>query len=143
MNGRADRAIVVSLVCRMLRRSLRGRGRIRGRNACDGRGARELFEMDVSEREDKLQRHRCKRKPSAPWSLGPNPTHQANRAKRSGIGLSPAGWRAMALELKPSGDCTLDPSRGDNVLDQFFEREARRLDGLRPTLACGTRFQFA
>jgi hypothetical protein len=128
MDGRADRAIIVSLAGRMLRRTMLGRRRFRCRYARDGGTGCELFEMDVSEREGKLQRHRCKREPSAPSSLGPNPTHQANRAKPTGINLSPDCRRAMASELKPFGDCVMDPSRGDNVTDQCFQQDERRPD---------------
>src|SRR5262249_54811470 len=79
-------------------------------DARDGGIGCELFEMDVSEREGKLQRHRCKREPSAPSSLGPNPTHHANRARPTGLNLSPRARRAMASEPKPFGDCVMDPS---------------------------------
>jgi hypothetical protein len=34
--------------------------------------------MDVPERDDELQHHRCKREPRATPSIGTNPTHQAN-----------------------------------------------------------------
>ena len=34
--------------------------------------------MDVSKRKDKLQRHRCKREPTAPPPIGTNPTHWQN-----------------------------------------------------------------
>jgi hypothetical protein len=77
MDGRADRAIIVRLVRRMLRWILLGRGCLGRRHAGDGGAARELFEMDVSERKDKLQRHRCEREPSAAPPIGTNRTHQA------------------------------------------------------------------
>src|SRR5215831_15349284 len=83
MDGRADRAKIDSLVRRMLSWILLGRRRFRRRHARDGRAACELFEMEVSERKDKLQRHRCKREPSAPSPIGPNPTHQANCPERT------------------------------------------------------------
>jgi hypothetical protein len=43
--------------------------------------------MDVTEREDKLQRHRCKRQPTPAPLFGPNPTHQANRAKTNAVSV--------------------------------------------------------
>jgi hypothetical protein len=135
MDGRADRAIIVSLAGRMLRGTILGRGRFRCRDARDGGVGCELFEMDVSEREGKLQRHRCKREPSAPSSLGPNPTHQANRAKPTGLNLSPDGRRAMASEPKPFGDCAMDPSRGANVTGQCFQHKTPLAGCFRPTLA--------
>ena len=77
MDRRADHAKIVRLVCGMLNRILLGRGRRGRRHAGDGGAACELFEMDVSQRKDKLQRHRCKREPSAPPPIGTmNPTHQ-------------------------------------------------------------------
>ena len=59
----------------MLSWILLGRERIgpRGEGA-----ARQPLEMDVSARKDKLQRHRCKREPSAPPPIGTNPTHWQN-----------------------------------------------------------------
>ena len=78
MDGRADRAKIVRLVRRMLSWILLGRRRLGRRHAGDGGAAWELFEMDVSERKDKLQRHRCKREPSAPPPIGTNPTHWQN-----------------------------------------------------------------
>ena len=79
LDGRADRAIVVSVAGRMLGWALLRRGRLRRRNAGYDRVGRELFEMDVSEREDKLQRHRRKREASAPPPIGANPTHWQKR----------------------------------------------------------------
>ena len=100
MDGRADRAIIVRLVRRMLKWILLGRRRFGRRHAGDGRAACELFEMDVSERKDKLQRHRCKREPSAPPPIGTNPTHQANRCPvraQSQSTVRPACFRALSL----------------------------------------------
>ena len=74
----ADRAIIARLVRRMLSWILPGRRRFGRRHAGDGRAAYKLFEMDVSERKDKLQRHRYKREPSAPPPIGTNPTHWLN-----------------------------------------------------------------
>jgi hypothetical protein len=78
MDSRADRAIVVRLVRRMLDWILLGQARFRRRNARDGGAACKLFEMEVSERKDKLQRHRCKGEPSAPLPIGTNPTQRTN-----------------------------------------------------------------
>ena len=78
MDGRADRAKIVRLVRGMLKWILLGRRRFGRGHAGDGRAACKLFEMDVSERKDKLQRHRCKREPSAPPPIGTNPTHWLN-----------------------------------------------------------------
>ena len=74
----ADRAIIVRLVRRMLSWILLGRRRLERRQANDGRAGGEFFEMDVSERKDKLQRHRCKSEPSAAPPIGTNPTHWLN-----------------------------------------------------------------
>jgi hypothetical protein len=77
MDSRADRAKVVCLVRGMLNWNLLGRGRLGDRHADDGGHTCELFDMDVSERKDKLQRHRCKREPSVPPPIGTtNPTHR-------------------------------------------------------------------
>ena len=77
MDRRADRAKIFGLVRGMLRRNLLRRGRLGRRHAGDDGAACQLFEMDMSERKDKLQRHRCKRKPSAPPPIGStNPTHR-------------------------------------------------------------------
>ena len=78
MDGRTDRAKIVRLVRGMLKWVLLGQRRFGRRHAGDGRAACKLFEMDVSERKDKLQRHRCKREPSAPPPIGTNPTHWLN-----------------------------------------------------------------
>ena len=78
VDGRADRAIVVRLVRRVLGWVLLGRGRLRRRHTRDDGIACRLFEMDVSERKNKLQRHRCEREPSAPPPIRTNPTHQTN-----------------------------------------------------------------
>src|SRR6516225_245999 len=76
MNGRADRAKIVRLVRRMLSWILLGRGRFGRRHASNNGAACGLFEMNVSKRKDKLQRHRRKREPPAPPPLGTtNPTH--------------------------------------------------------------------
>ena|SRR6476660_3490147 len=74
----ADRAIIVRLVRRMLSWILLGRRRLERRQANDGRAGGEFFEMDVSERKDKLQRHRCEREPSAPPPISSNPTHHGS-----------------------------------------------------------------
>ena len=66
MDGGADRAIIVRLIRGMLKWILLGQWRIGRRNAGDDGATCELFEMDVSERKDKLQRHRCKREPTPP-----------------------------------------------------------------------------
>ena len=79
LDGRADRAIVVSVAGRMLGCALLRRGRLRRRNAGYDRVGRELFEMDVSERQDKLQRHCCKREPTSAPPIGTNPTHWQTR----------------------------------------------------------------
>jgi hypothetical protein len=78
MDSTADRAKVVCLIRGMLRRILLRRGRLGRRRAGDDGAACQLFEMDVSERKDKLQRHRCKREPSVPPSISTNPTHWQN-----------------------------------------------------------------
>jgi hypothetical protein len=39
--------------------------------------------MDVSERKDKLQRHRCEREPSAPPPISSNPTHHGSLPSRA------------------------------------------------------------
>ena len=75
MNGYADRAIIVRFIRGMLSWILLGRGRRGRRHAGDDRAACELFEMDVSERKDKLQRHRCKREPTPTSLSGLSPTH--------------------------------------------------------------------
>ena len=80
MNGRADRAKIVGLVRGMLSWILLGCGRLGRHHAGDAGAACELFEMNVSERKRKLQRHRCKREPTAPPPIGTNPTHRAKRA---------------------------------------------------------------
>ena len=74
MDSRADREIIVRPVRGMLNWILLGRGRPGRRHAGDG----GLFEMDVSERKDKLQRHRCKREPTPTPLSGPSPTHWQN-----------------------------------------------------------------
>jgi hypothetical protein len=78
MDDRADRAMILRLVRRMVRRILLRRGRLGRRHAGNGRGACEAIEMDVSERKHKLQRYRGKRQPTSAPPIGPNPTHQAN-----------------------------------------------------------------
>ena len=78
MNCRADRAKIVRLVRRMVRRILLGRGRFRRRHARNGRAACELFEMNVSKRKGELQRHRRKGEPTAPPPIGTNRTHWQN-----------------------------------------------------------------
>ena len=78
MDSTADRAKVVCLIRGMLRRILLRRGRLGRRRAGDDGAACQLFEMDVSKRKDKLQRHRCKREPSVPPSISTNPTHWQN-----------------------------------------------------------------
>ena len=78
MYGRADRAKTACLVRRMLIWILLGRGRLGCRQARYDGAAWQLFEVDVSARKDKLQRHRCKREPSAPPPIGTNPTHWQN-----------------------------------------------------------------
>ena len=75
MDGRADCAIIVSVARRMLRPPLLGRRRFRRRHDSEGGAAPKFFEMDVSERKDKLERHRCKREVSAPPPIDANPTH--------------------------------------------------------------------
>jgi hypothetical protein len=82
MNGGANRAVIVRLASRMPWRILmRGRGGGRG-DTGDAITAREVIEMNVSERKDELQQHRCKRKPCAGSSIGTNQMHQANRPAR-------------------------------------------------------------
>ena len=77
MDGGADRAKTARLVRRMLIWILLGRERVGCRHARAEGAACQLFEMDMSERKDKLQRHRCKREPSAPPPIGStNPTHR-------------------------------------------------------------------
>ena len=77
MDRRADRAKIFGLVRGMLRRNLLRRGRLGRRHAGDDGAACQLSEMDMSERKDKLQRHRCKREPSAPPPIGTtNATHR-------------------------------------------------------------------
>jgi hypothetical protein len=78
MDGRADCAIIVGVARRKLRRPLLGRRRFRGRDGGKGGAAPKLLEMDVSERKDKLQRHRRKREVSAPPPIDANPTHWQN-----------------------------------------------------------------
>jgi hypothetical protein len=77
MDRRADRAKTARLVRRILISLLR-RGRLGRRHAGDDRATCQLFEVDVPTRKDKLQRHRCKREPSAPPPIGTNPTHWQN-----------------------------------------------------------------
>ena len=79
MDRRADRAKIFGLVRGMLRRNLLRRGRLGRRRAGDDGAACQLFEMDVSERKDKLQRHRRERQPIPAPPTGPNPTHLAAR----------------------------------------------------------------
>src|SRR5262245_36525539 len=94
MDSRADRAKIASLVCRVLSGILLGRGRFRRRYACDGRAACALFEMDVSERKDKLQRHRCKRQPTPTPPSGPSPTHWQNALTHACDSLHGSRYRA-------------------------------------------------
>jgi hypothetical protein len=78
MDSRADRAIIVRPVRGMLNWILLGRGRLRRRHAGDGGAACELFEVDVSKRKGKLQRHRCKREPTPTPLSGLSQTHWQN-----------------------------------------------------------------
>ena len=78
MYGRADRAKTARLVRRMLIWILLGRERVGCRHARGEGAACQLFEMDVSARKDKLQRHRCKCEPSAAPPIGTNPAHWQN-----------------------------------------------------------------
>ena len=100
MDVRADRAIIVRLVRRMLSWILLGRRRFGRRHAGDGGAACELFEMEVSERKDKLQRHRCKREPSAPPPIGTNPTHWQNASTPAYDSLQRSRSRAIHLSQK-------------------------------------------
>jgi hypothetical protein len=75
MNRRADRAKIVSLACRALSWILLGRRRLGRLYACNRGVPYEPFEMNVSERKDKLQRHRCKRQPTPTPLSRPSPTH--------------------------------------------------------------------
>ena len=79
MDDGANRAVIVRVVCRMSGWILM-RGKSFGRdNAGEvAAAAAEVFEVNVSERKDELQRHRCKREPPATPFIGTNPTHQAN-----------------------------------------------------------------
>src|SRR2546430_6507369 len=79
MDGRANRAKIGRLVRRLRKWILLGRRRIGCRHAGDGRAACEFFEMDVSDRKDKLQRHRCKREPTPTALSGSSPTHWQTR----------------------------------------------------------------
>ena len=79
MDDGADRAVIVGFVCRMSGWILmRGEGFGRGNAGKAAAGAAQVFEMNVPERDDELQHHRCNREPRATPSIGANPTHQAN-----------------------------------------------------------------
>ena len=97
MYGRADRAKTARLVRRMLIWILLGRERVGCRHA---RG--QLFEMDVSTRKDELQRHRCKREPSAPPPIGTNPTHWQNAPTPRLEQCTAEAIRGNAFSLKTS-----------------------------------------
>jgi hypothetical protein len=100
MDSRADRAIIVRLVRGMLNGILLGRGRLGRRYAGDGGAACELFEMDVSERKDKLQRHRCKREPTPAPLSGPSPTHWQNASTPAWDSLQRSRSRANTFRSK-------------------------------------------
>jgi hypothetical protein len=74
MDDRTNRAVIIRLVGRMLRRSGRDD---RGLCVRGCRGGRGYVEMNVAEGEDKLQRHRRKRQPTRTPLPGSNPTHHA------------------------------------------------------------------
>jgi hypothetical protein len=95
MDRCTDRAIVVRFVSGMLRWISLGRGCLGRRYFGDNGAACEAFEMDVSERKEKLQRHRCKSEPTAPPPIGTNPTHWQN---------------APTPRLE---QCTVEPIRGN------------------------------
>jgi hypothetical protein len=76
MDRRADRANSLRLIGGMLSGILLGRRRLRRRQVGNGGAASKPFEMEVSERKGKLQRHRRKREPSAPSPIGTNLAHQ-------------------------------------------------------------------
>ena len=102
MDRRADRAKAARLVRRMLIWALLGRGRLGRRRAGDGGVACQLFEMDVSARKDELQRHRCKREPSAPPPIGTNPTHWQNAPTPRLEQCTAEAIRGNAFSLKTS-----------------------------------------
>jgi hypothetical protein len=83
MDDGANRAVIVCLVRGMSGRILMRRRSLGCGNADDAAAAAEVFEMNVPERKDELQRHRCKREPRATPSIGTNPTHQANCPART------------------------------------------------------------
>ena len=102
MDSRADRAIIVRPVRGMLNWILLGRGRLGRRHAGDGGAACELFEMDVSERKDKLQHHRCKREPTPTLLSGPSPTHWQNASTPAWDSLLRSRSRANTFRSKTS-----------------------------------------
>ena len=102
MYGRADRAKTACLVRRMLIWILLGRGRLGCRQARYDGAAWQLFEVDVSARKDKLQRHRCKREPSAPPPIGTNPTHWQNAPTPRLEQCTAEAIRGNAFSLKTS-----------------------------------------
>src|ERR1700757_3946812 len=69
--------------------------------------------MDVSKRKGELQRHRCKREPSAPPPIGTNPTHWQN---------------APTPRLEHS---TVEPIRGNAFSNENITAE-RKLAGFLP-----------
>src|SRR4029077_9953642 len=97
-----DRAKIARLVRRMLIWILLGRERLGCRRACDEGTACQLFEVDVSARKDKLQRHRCKREPSAPPPIGTNPTHWQNAPTPRLEQCTPGATRGNRFFLKTS-----------------------------------------
>ena len=84
----------------MLNWILLGRGRLGRRHAGDGGAACELFEMDVSERKDKLQRHRCKREPTPTPLSGLSPTHWQNASTPAWDSLPRSRSRANTFRSK-------------------------------------------
>ena len=137
----ADRAIVVRLVRRMLSWIFLGRRRFGRRHASDGGAACKLFEMDVSEQKDKLQRHRCKREPSAPPPIGTNPTHQANCPAQKQSQSTTGPTARNAIDAKPSWRGTIKPKLWRACNRPIFPKlTGRQPDVFRPALLSVRRF---
>jgi hypothetical protein len=98
-------AVIVRIACGMGRWVLWRGGSVGCGDAYDiAAAAFDVAEMNMTERKDELQRHRCKRKPRAPPFIGTNPTHQANCPtsirKQSNAGI--AARNAIEMKASPS-----------------------------------------
>ena len=138
MDRCADRAIVVRFVSGMLRWILLGRGRLGRRHSGDDGAACELFEMNVSERKGKLQRHRCKSEPTAPPPIGTNPTHWQNAPLRTVYSGAHPGQRLqyenITAERELAGllpQCNSSPPNTHSIPGSIggIPRERHRRDG--------------